>query len=75
MRLEDKGNEVVLRLSRRNLVVLLDKVERDGSVRTLTRPSPGGRTFTIIAERDEDHYGDRTPGPVHPATEEAIRGR
>ena len=65
--------EVVVRLSRRNLKALLHKLDWEESERTLQRQEePGGPILTVIAEDDPEHYGDRTPGPMHPETEAAI---
>lgn len=52
-------------LSERNLRTLLSKVSRDGSARTL-RMHEGETVLEVVAERDDVHYEDRNPGPVHP---------
>lgn len=63
---------VTVTLSRRNLLTLLAKL--DG------HPPNSGMTIssgelTVIAEEDETHYANRPPaGPMHPDTEDAIRG-
>lgn len=50
-------------LSRRNLESLLAKLDRPGeATRTLMRMTEDGIILTIVAEEDEQHYGDRKPG-------------
>lgn len=58
---------MVIKLSRRNLLSLLHKLEMTGSKCSLVKP--GG--IIIQAETDEVHYADRKegPGPMHPETE------
>ena len=60
-----------IKLSRRNLLTLLHKLEMPGSHRTLVKPDG----VAITVEPDEVHYADRPggPGPVHPETEEFVR--
>lgn len=58
---------ITVRLSRRNLQTLLNKLDRPGSRRTLVRATDHG-VLVVIAEDDDTHYGDcpyRTPGPVY----------
>ena len=61
-------------LSRRNLLVLLSKLDRvalgEKSARQIIKPNG----ITITAEEDDVHYGNRGhgPGPMHPADEERI---
>ena len=59
---------VELRLSRRNLQVLLAKLDGHppGSACTLERDDGSGAVFRVIAEEDAEHYAGRTPGDVHP---------
>lgn len=66
---ENVMNEI--RLSRRNLMTLLHKLEMTGSERTIIKPC-GDVDLVVIAEHDEDHYHDRRAGRVHPDTEEFI---
>lgn len=71
--------QIVIALSRRNLLTLLDKLDRPESARTLVsrdffvnddRNADG--LLVIVAENDGDHYRDRSPGPATPETELAI---
>lgn len=59
-------------LSRRNLLALLQKLDMPGSYRTIIAPESEGE-FVVSAETDEEHYQGRTPGVMHPLTEEFIR--
>jgi len=66
-------------LTRRNLLTLLNKLERQaaGDVtqctivkRDTVHPKyPMPEEMTIVAVEDEDYYDEREPGPVHPADE------
>ena len=61
-------DEVVL--SERNLRVLLSKVERyPNSACTIIKPDG----TVVRAEPDDIHYGDRTPGRMHPLDESNIK--
>jgi hypothetical protein len=62
---------VTVRLSRRNLLALLHKLDMEGSARTLTRWCDELHV-TVIAEEDEEHYGGRPFGTMHPQTEAFI---
>lgn len=65
-------------LSRRNLLALLQKLDMEGSARTLTSDHcPPGLELVVRAEDDQEHYSDRVepPGPIHPSTEAFIRVR
>lgn len=64
-------------LSRRNLLALLQKLEMQGSARTLTSEDcPEGLELVVRAEEDDHHYGSRSepPGPMHPRTESFLQG-
>jgi hypothetical protein len=64
----DKHHSVVrVTLSRRNLQTLLLKLD-EPSERTLIRNCDGVMLY-VMGENDEAHYGDRTPGMVHPREE------
>lgn len=68
--------EVVL--SRRNLLAFLHKLDMPGSARTIqSNDAPEGFMLRVRCEDDDEHYGRRPfpPGPMHPDTEEFIRGR
>lgn len=56
-----------LKLSRRNLLTLLSKLDRvrNGESSQCTIIKPNGTMIT--AEEDEVHYADRPPGEMHPA--------
>ena len=67
MRASRHGEQVTVRLSRRNLESLLNKL--NGFPRFSACTLIGGSDamgITIIAEEDEIHYFDRPPGAVHP---------
>jgi len=81
-----RGN-VVVTLSRRNLLALLHKLDLDGSARTITSRHAyrclDGRTqlvddllLIVRSENDDEHYGGRLfpPGVMHPDTEAFISG-
>jgi len=57
-----------VKLSRRNLLALLHKLEMPNSARTIIKPDG----VTLIVEPDI-HYAGRQPGPMHPETEAFIR--
>lgn len=61
---------MIVKLSRRNLLALLHKLEMTGSACSIVKP--GG--IVIGVEPDEVHYADRKegPGPMHPETEKFI---
>lgn len=61
------GSPVEVVLSRRNLLSLLSKLDHDWSARTIFNGD-----IVVRAEEDDEHYGDRTPGQMHPATEADI---
>jgi hypothetical protein len=58
---------VELRLSRRNLQVLLAKLDGHPprSACSCERNDGSGVVFRVIAEQDEVHYAGRIPGDVH----------
>ena len=72
-----KPGVVEVRLSRRNLLALLTKLDMDGSARTLELPGEGYVVplLRVIAEDDGPHYAalQRQPGVLHPQTESDIR--
>jgi hypothetical protein len=61
-----------VRLSKRNLLALLDKVDDPGSLTTLVRRTKAG-LLIVKAEPDAEHYGDREPGPMSERSEAAIQ--
>lgn len=62
-----------VKLSRRNLLSLLHKLDMPGSARTLVKTMTNGHVLYVEAEEDAGHYGDAKPGPMHPATEQFIK--
>ena len=58
-----------IRLSQRNLLSLLHKLEMPGSVRTIIKATDDGEEVLIEAVTDEECYAGRDPGPMHPETE------
>lgn len=66
MRIE--GRRIIL--SRRNLLTLLYKLEREDSARTIEKDG-----WYVSSEPDEEHYAGRPegpPGPMHPIEEEKL---
>lgn len=59
---------VVVRLSHRNVLALLAKIDGGPTVRR----SENRAVLLIFAESDERHYGSRMPGLMRPATEAFI---
>lgn len=74
MELEVVGEVIKLRLSRKNIQTLLDKLNGTppNSARTIFRSTKGWKVF-VTAEENGEHYMDRTPGVMHPANESAAR--
>lgn len=71
----DVGNHVVY-LSRTNLLALLAKLDGNppNSARTiLKQDDETGAFWMVVAQSDDEHYGGRIRGPMHPATEAAIQ--
>jgi hypothetical protein len=62
-------------LTRRNLLTLLNKLDRPDSSRTIIKCDtdhpkyPCTRMTAVIAVEDADYYTDRQAGPVHPMDE------
>lgn len=56
------GTPFVLELTRRNLEVLLAKLDDPLSNRTLVAP---GRLIAVTAVENEAHYSDREPGTIY----------
>ena len=61
------GSTLWVELTRRNLLALLAKLGRGDSSRTLVvrRDDDQNAVVKVVAVEDEEHYGDRPPGPVH----------
>lgn len=73
MRMRIDGSVVTVALSRRNLLVLLAKLDDPLSLRTLIKREDDG-LLTVTAEEDQVHYNrpEGGPGPMHPRTELAL---
>lgn len=79
MRLRILNGEVVVTLSRRNLQVLIEKLNGNppNSACTIyTQDDTEGLRLVVHAEEDAEHYRQRPypPGVMHPDTEDALRG-
>lgn len=72
MRLEWPAEGLMrVRLSRRNLLALLTKLEDPRSLRTLMIYDKG-LELQIVAEEDDVHYADRAPGRLSDRTERDV---
>jgi hypothetical protein len=63
-------------LSERNIKTLLTKLSMEGSARTifkLPQEDTAGYLLIVSSQKDEEHYGDVTPGVMHPQTEKDIK--
>lgn len=70
-----KRETILVELTRRNLQVLLAKLDGNppGSFREITRFADNSPDWIVVrAVEDEVHYHDRAPGQMHPDTEAAI---
>lgn len=56
-----RGTMAVLELSRRNLEVLLAKLDDPTSVKTILAPTG---EIAVVAVENEEHYSERTPGAM-----------
>lgn len=65
---------LAIRLSLRNVLTLLHKLEKEGSHRTLIKTIDSGQRVALIIEPDEVHYAGRPepPGPMSPDTEQFV---
>lgn len=63
--------EIEIGLSRRNLLALLHKLEWEGSARTIQK-TINGIILTVVAEDNNEHYGDEEAGIMHDETESFI---
>ena len=71
-RIRMSSDPPVLKISRRNLLSLLHKLDMEGSHRTILKPYKNSY-ITIQAEEDDAHYNGRMPGIMHPETEQFIQ--
>lgn len=70
-----EGREIIVELTERNLRTLLSKLGREDSARTLQIwDTLGDWLLTVTAVKDEAHYANRNPGPIHAIDEENIYG-
>ena len=74
MKADKHPDRLQIRLSRRNLLSLLAKLDGKppGSHCELFKNTDAGWVF-VKAEEDAAHYGSTVPGEMHPDTEEAIK--
>lgn len=80
MRLDFVRSSVVVTLSKRNLLALLQKLADPISMRSLVSENAyrdgepiDGVLLLVRVEPDETHYAGREPpGPMHPRTEDFI---
>lgn len=72
MKLDVTASVVDVRLSRRNILSLLHKLDKVGSSRTLVKYDPNGTCLMVRAEEDDAHYGAVQPGEMTPDTEAFI---
>lgn len=59
-------------LSRRNLEALLVKLDDPTSKRTIFCFDDHGNPLWVTSEENEEHYKGRTPGEMHPRTEQMM---
>lgn len=69
MKVEVNGPYVTVSLSRRNVLSLLHKLDRDEeegqeATRTLMRVTENDHILTVVIEKDEQHYGERPAGEM-----------
>jgi hypothetical protein len=71
---ENNGSNcfVHVRLSLRNLVALLHKLDEPNSSRTILASTDSGVILRVTAETDEEHYRDHECGPMTSTTEAFI---
>jgi hypothetical protein len=58
-----ESRSVYVELTRRNLEVLLAKLDDETSARTIIKSDKAGM-ITVRAVENEAHYSDREPGPM-----------
>lgn len=72
MRLKRTAAEIEVTLSRRNILALLHKLDWEGSERTIQKRADDGMILTVVAEDNDEHYGDDAAGVMHDETERFI---
>ena len=63
--------EIEVKLSRRNLLALLHKLDWEGSKQTIDKLRDG-LILIVVAEDDKEHYGDEKAGVMNDETEHFI---
>ena len=64
----------MIKLSQRNLLTLLHKLQMPGSRRIIIKPQEESDSMVLIqAITDEEAYKYREPGEMHPETEAFIK--
>jgi hypothetical protein len=63
LRFDTESRHVHVELTRRNLQALLAKLDMPDSACTIYKQSEAG-TVVLTAVENEEHYADRTPGPM-----------
>src|ERR1035437_161436 len=58
---DENKPQVTVRLSQRNILALLSKLDWDGSACTITRLCESDEELTVIAEEDGTHHATRYP--------------
>jgi hypothetical protein len=76
MRTQVFDDKIIITLSRRNLLALLQKVDLPPgqSACTIMQESEEGHIVSVTAEPDEVHYQGRTPGRMRGDAETFIAG-
>lgn len=67
------GRYVEVSVSRRNLLTLLYKLDKDPTSRCTLEITGDAGFLSVKAEKDEVHYKDREPGRMHPDIETYMR--
>jgi hypothetical protein len=64
MRVDRDDKTLTVVLSRRNLLVLLQKLDMGDAAHTLVREMDDGIMLRVLPEDDAQHYRDHEPGPM-----------
>lgn len=73
-RVVGRETEVIVTLSRRNLLTLLSKLDWAESQKTIVRLNGDGTVLLVVrAEEDADAYQNRPAGQMHPDTEKFLK--
>jgi hypothetical protein len=73
---KNEDGRIEIALSRRNLLAMLNKVDRADSARRMEKDEEEHGYLVVVCETDEEHYGSREygPGAVHPLDDPGIEG-